>query len=104
MLNEGNHICENFCDSILLWYRYRLRLRYGKKLRFRFRSTDISDMWYLLFLCLSQKRGELYFGLGVNGCGKSALLAVLGNREVPIQDHIDIYYLGQDIVVPTVLC
>ncbi len=48
------------------------------------------------------ERGELYFGLGVNGCGKSALLAVLGNREVPIQDHIDIYYLGQDIVVPTV--
>jgi ATP-binding cassette subfamily F protein 2 len=32
----------------------------------------------------------------VNGCGKSALLAVLGNREVPIQDHIDIYYLGRD--------
>ena len=35
--------------------------------------------------------------MGVNGCGKSALLAVLGNREVPIQDHIDIYYLAREI-------
>ena len=35
--------------------------------------------------------------MGVNGCGKSALLSVLGNREVPIQDHIDIYYLAREI-------
>ena len=33
--------------------------------------------------------------MGVNGCGKSTLLACLGNREVPIQDHIDIYYLAR---------
>merc|ERR1712152_18198 len=36
-------------------------------------------------------------GMGVNGCGKSTLLACLGNREVPIQDHIDIYYLAREI-------
>merc|ERR1712117_906267 len=35
--------------------------------------------------------------MGVNGCGKSTLMAVLGNREVPIQDHIDIYYLAREI-------
>jgi len=35
--------------------------------------------------------------MGVNGCGKSTLLACLGNREVPIQDHIDIYYLSREI-------
>ncbi len=41
MLNEGNKYtflycaCENFCDSILL----RFRFRNGKKLRFRFRNT-----------------------------------------------------------------
>merc|ERR1711892_900886 len=35
--------------------------------------------------------------MGVNGCGKSALLAVLGNREVPIQDHIDIYFLAREV-------
>ena len=33
--------------------------------------------------------------MGANGCGKSCLLSVLGNREVPIQEHIDIYYLGE---------
>jgi hypothetical protein len=32
-------VCENFCDSILL----RFRLRYGKKLRFRFRNNVLSD-------------------------------------------------------------
>merc|ERR1719391_1025764 len=41
--------------------------------------------------------GNRYGLMGVNGCGKSALLAVLGNREVPIQDHIDIYYLAREI-------
>lgn len=29
--------------------------------------------------------------------GKSSLLAVLGNREVPIQSHIDIYYLSREM-------
>ena len=33
--------------------------------------------------------------MGVNGCGKSTLLSCLGNREVPIQEHIDIYYLAR---------
>merc|ERR1712025_197329 len=41
--------------------------------------------------------GNRYGLMGVNGCGKSALMAVLGNREVPIQDHIDIYYLAREI-------
>lgn len=41
--------------------------------------------------------GSRYGLIGVNGCGKSALLAVLGNREVPIQDHIDIYYLDREV-------
>merc|ERR1719365_499504 len=41
--------------------------------------------------------GNRYGLIGANGCGKSALLAVLGNREVPIQDHIDIYYLAREI-------
>merc|ERR1712168_810770 len=36
-------------------------------------------------------------GIGANGCGKSALLAVLGNREVPIQEHVDIYYLDREV-------
>jgi len=41
--------------------------------------------------------GNRYGLIGANGCGKSALLAVLGNREVPIQEHIDIYYLDREV-------
>ena len=41
---------------------------------------------------------DFRYGLiGANGSGKSSLLAVLGNREVPIQDHIDIYYLSREM-------
>lgn len=35
--------------------------------------------------------------IGLNGSGKSALLASLGNREVPIPEHIDIYHLTREI-------
>jgi len=41
--------------------------------------------------------GNRYGLMGVNGCGKSCLMAVLGNREVPIQDHIDIFYLDREV-------
>merc|ERR1719391_1846068 len=41
--------------------------------------------------------GNRYGLIGVNGCGKSALLSVLGNREVPIQEHIDIFYLDREV-------
>merc|ERR1712223_1583920 len=41
--------------------------------------------------------GNRYGLIGVNGCGKSTLMAVLGNREVPIQEHIDIYYLSREM-------
>merc|ERR1719150_310490 len=40
--------------------------------------------------------GNRYGLIGANGCGKSCLLSVLGNREVPIQEHIDIYYLDRE--------
>merc|ERR1719365_112127 len=41
--------------------------------------------------------GNRYGLMGANGCGKSCLLAVLGNREVPIQEHIDIFYLDREV-------
>merc|ERR1719385_401717 len=41
--------------------------------------------------------GNRYGLIGENGCGKSTLMAVLGNREVPIQEHIDIYYLAREM-------
>jgi len=46
---------------------------------------------------LELSTGSRYGLMGENGCGKSTLLAVLGNREVPIQDHIDIYYLDREM-------
>lgn len=41
--------------------------------------------------------GRRYGLIGLNGCGKSSLLAVLGNREVPIPPHIDIFHLTREI-------
>jgi ATP-binding cassette subfamily F protein 2 len=41
--------------------------------------------------------GRRYGLVGSNGCGKSTLLAVLGNREVPIQDFIDIFFLAREV-------
>lgn len=41
--------------------------------------------------------GRRYGLLGMNGSGKSSLLSVLGNREVPVQDHIDIFHLTREI-------
>ncbi|ALC49593.1 CG9281 [Drosophila busckii] len=41
--------------------------------------------------------GRRYGVIGYNGCGKSSLLAVLGNREVPIPSHIDIFHLTREI-------
>ena len=35
--------------------------------------------------------------MGPNGSGKSTLLKALGNREVPIPEHIDIYFLDREI-------
>jgi len=46
---------------------------------------------------LELSTGSRYGLIGENGCGKSTLLAVLGNREVPIQEHIDIYYLDREM-------
>ena len=35
--------------------------------------------------------------IGPNGSGKSSLLKALGNRELPIPDHIDVYFLDREI-------
>ncbi|CAI5973243.1 unnamed protein product [Closterium sp. NIES-64] len=45
----------------------------------------------------SQNDLKRYGLLGLNGCGKSTLLKAIGNREVPVQDHMDIYFLSHEI-------
>lgn len=41
--------------------------------------------------------GRRYGLLGPNGCGKSTLLRALGARDVPIPEHIDIYFLDREM-------
>lgn len=41
--------------------------------------------------------GRRYGLIGPNGCGKSCLLKALGEREVPIPDHIDVFLLDKEM-------
>jgi ATP-binding cassette subfamily F protein 2 len=41
--------------------------------------------------------GRRYGLVGLNGSGKSTMLACIGNREVPIPEHIDIFYLSREM-------
>lgn len=40
--------------------------------------------------------GRRYGLIGANGSGKSTMLKCLANREVPIPDHIDLYFLDEE--------
>lgn len=40
--------------------------------------------------------GRRYGLLGFNGAGKSTLLTCIGNREIPIPDHISVYHLDRE--------
>lgn len=46
---------------------------------------------------LELNSGNRYGLLGANGCGKSTMLTCLGHREVPIPEHIDIFYLDREM-------
>jgi len=41
--------------------------------------------------------GRRYGLIGPNGCGKSTMLTLLGEREFPIPDHMDIFHLTKEI-------
>lgn len=41
--------------------------------------------------------GNRYGLIGANGCGKSTMFAAIAAKEIPIQDHIDIFYLTREM-------
>jgi ATP-binding cassette subfamily F protein 2 len=41
--------------------------------------------------------GRRYGLIGLNGSGKSSILSCIGNREIPIPEHIAIYHLEREI-------
>jgi ATP-binding cassette subfamily F protein 2 len=53
----------------------------------RYKTADLNSMVHC----------RRYGLVGPNGSGKSTLLKALGNREVPIPEHIDIYFLDREI-------
>lgn len=57
-----------------------------------FHGADLMNDTQLELNC-----GRRYGLIGLNGCGKSTLLSCLGRREVPIQEHIDIYHLTREM-------
>ena len=41
--------------------------------------------------------GRRYGLIGLNGSGKSSMLAAIANKEIPIPDHVDIFHLSREI-------
>jgi len=46
---------------------------------------------------LELNHGRRYGLIGLNGSGKTTMLRVLGERQVPLPDHIDIYHLSGEV-------
>jgi len=46
---------------------------------------------------LELNNGNRYGLIGSNGCGKSTLLQALAEQDIPLQPHIDIFYLSQEM-------
>jgi ATP-binding cassette, subfamily F, member 2 len=41
--------------------------------------------------------GRRYGLIGLNGSGKSSMLAAIANKEIPIPEHVDIFHLAREI-------
>ena len=46
---------------------------------------------------LEMNYGRRYGLIGLNGSGKSSMLAAIANKEIPIPEHIDIFHLAREI-------
>ncbi|CAM8916615.1 unnamed protein product [Rhodiola kirilowii] len=81
-ISETSNIMDAY---ITLCIRYYVQIR-------QFRGHDL-----IVDSELELNYGRRYGLLGLNGCGKSTLLTVIGLRELPIPDHMDIYHLTREI-------
>ena len=59
-------------------------------------SMQVNGVELVSDCAIELNHGRRYGVLGVNGCGKSNLLAALANREVPIPEHVDVYHLREE--------
>ena len=59
-------------------------------------SMQVNGQELILDCTIELNSGRRYGLLGMNGCGKSNLLAALANREVPVPVHIDVYHLREE--------
>lgn len=50
---------------------------------------------------LELNAGRRYGFIGLNGSGKSTVLAAISNREIPIPKHVDIFHLSREIPATT---
>ena len=55
------------------------------------------DQELLVDTSLELNCGRRYGVLGLNGSGKSSLLSVIGNREITIPAHLNIYHLTREM-------
>ncbi|XP_074659033.1 ATP-binding cassette sub-family F member 2-like [Tubulanus polymorphus] len=82
---------ERSCTGVLASYKDSRDLRI-EKLTMRFHGVELLTETTLTLNC-----GRRYGLIGFNGCGKSSLLAALGNNEIPIPDHVDVFHLKREM-------
>ncbi|QCD88141.1 ABC transporter F family member 1 isoform X1 [Vigna unguiculata] len=85
------HISDRTCTGVLCSHPLSRDIRI-ESLSVTFHGHDL-----IVDSELELNYGRRYGLLGLNGCGKSTLLTAIGQRELPIPEHMDIYHLTREI-------
>lgn len=102
-LTEEEILCQKLEEEILLSANARSATgnqanhRLSRDIKIENFSITFYGTEVLQDTTLELNCGRRYGLLGSNGCGKSTMLNVLGSREVPIQDFIDIFLLSREV-------